>query len=101
MLKKIIFLLIVIAIVIYVREKNMAAKIPEIKTKLEMERKENSRIRFGGKFLKDFNECESVNDNNCQEMNGKFDNCASACRHMESGSDSFCTMQCVAVCSWN
>ena len=101
MAKKIIFLLIVIAVIIYAREKNIASKIPEMKNKLEMERKESSCTGFGGKFLKDFGECESVNENDCREMEGKFDECASACRHTQSETDSICTMECVTVCAWN
>ena len=101
MAKKIIFLLIVIAIIFYVREKNLASKIPEMKAKIEMESKEKNCATFGGKYLKDFNECESVNDNECREMEGKFDDCASACRHTKNEPDSVCTGQCVAVCSWN
>ena len=101
MVKKVIFLLVIVAVIFYLREKNLVPKIPNMKAKFEMESKEKNCIMLGGKYLKDFNECEFVNDNDCREMEGKFNDCASACRHTKSGSDSICTMQCVAVCSWN
>ncbi len=68
--------------------------------------KESSCVGLGGRYLKNYNECEfrniKVGENACKEMKGSFSDCASACRHStKSGSNSFCTTECVGVCSWN
>jgi len=53
----------------------------------------------GGKWLEEFRECEYTSREWCGSVQGKFDECASACRHR--GEDPVpCTMQCVPVCSF-
>lgn len=50
----------------------------------------------GGIWLEEFFECEYINEIWCQENNGNFFECESACRHNQDSK--FCTMQCVHVC---
>jgi len=53
----------------------------------------------GGKWLEEFRECEYTSRDWCDSVHGKFDECASACRHR--GEDPVpCTMQCVPMCSF-
>lgn len=52
--------------------------------------------KYGGKWLSEFNECESISKENCLEFNGMFKECESACRHDENSE--VCTLQCVQVC---
>ena len=51
-----------------------------------------------GKWLEEYNECEGISEQECQELGGQYDNCASACRH--DPNSAVCTMQCVMVCSF-
>ncbi|MCV0373415.1 MAG: hypothetical protein K5793_07680 [Nitrosarchaeum sp.] len=51
--------------------------------------------KHGGKWLSEFNECESISEGQCLEMKGTFNECESACRHDNSD---VCTLQCVQVC---
>ena len=51
-----------------------------------------------GRWLENFNECESVSEQWCHSAGGQFVECGSACRH-ESGPVP-CTMQCVRVCTF-
>ncbi|MGM5484534.1 MAG: hypothetical protein ACQEP1_01535 [Nanobdellota archaeon] len=50
----------------------------------------------GGQWLSQYNECEGITEEQCNQMDGEFDNCASACRH-DPDAD-VCTKQCVLVC---
>ncbi|MFA5485029.1 MAG: hypothetical protein WC260_02150 [Candidatus Pacearchaeota archaeon] len=59
---------------------------------------ENLCSSFEGKWLKEYNECEGISLNSCQEMKGTFSECESACRHTNS---EFCILICVPVCSFN
>ena len=52
----------------------------------------------GGKYLPFFNECEEISAAACTAMDGVFDECASACRHLPEGV--MCTMQCVPLCTF-
>lgn len=52
----------------------------------------------GGNWLAEFEECEYISDNWCQENEGMFEACASACRHQPEAQ--VCTMQCVPVCKF-
>lgn len=54
--------------------------------------------RFRGTWLEDTKECERVSEENCDEMGGTFNECASACRNNEE--NRLCTMQCVLVCEF-
>ncbi|MFP4424574.1 MAG: DUF333 domain-containing protein [Candidatus Woesearchaeota archaeon] len=51
---------------------------------------------YDGKWLPEFTECEGISEEQCKELGGSFDSCASACRH-DPDAD-MCTMQCVQVC---
>jgi len=51
--------------------------------------------KYGGEWLSEFNECESISEDQCSEMKGMFKECESACRHFDSD---MCTTQCVQVC---
>lgn len=46
-----------------------------------------------------YGECLGVSESTCQNIGGKFNPCASACRHDPSAM--ICTMQCVLVCKVN
>ena len=81
-------------------------KIEDKTTEEKPDNKETVCLNFSGKYLKNYNECEfrniKVGKDACKEMKGSFSDCASACRHStKSGSNSFCTTECVGVCSWN
>jgi len=58
-----------------------------------------------GIWLDEFNECESqdadagLDQEECENLGGKFDGCASACRHSED-KDIVCIGVCVNVCSF-
>lgn len=52
--------------------------------------------KYGGNWLEEFNECESISLEQCSIMNGTFKECESACRHMPDAE--ICTKQCVQVC---
>lgn len=51
---------------------------------------------FNGTWLQEFNECEGISEEQCHTMNGTFQECESACRHIPDAE--ICTAQCVAVC---
>lgn len=52
----------------------------------------------GGEWLEEYRECEGISEQACTELNGTFNDCASACRNDPDAE--FCTMQCVMVCSF-
>lgn len=52
--------------------------------------------KYGGEWLSEWNECESVSEQQCLEMSGDYHECESACRHDPSAE--ICTAQCIAVC---
>ena len=51
---------------------------------------------YDGKWLSDYNECEGISEEQCSVMDGDFNECESACRHMPDSE--MCTLQCVQVC---
>jgi len=51
----------------------------------------------GGTWLESYQECEYVAPEWCASTGGRFDECASACRHNPEPA-TVCTMQCVPVC---
>ncbi len=53
-------------------------------------------VEAEGFWLEEFGECEDVTSDWCEQMEGIFDECASACRHLEDAE--MCIMQCVPVC---
>ncbi|PIR58726.1 MAG: hypothetical protein COU69_04170 [Candidatus Pacebacteria bacterium CG10_big_fil_rev_8_21_14_0_10_56_10] len=52
----------------------------------------------GGTWLSEFNECEHVDSQACDDLGGSFQSCASACRHDPQAE--VCTEQCEPVCSF-
>lgn len=52
-----------------------------------------------GTWLANYQECEYVSEDWCQQVGGLFDSCTSACRHDPKAQS--CTMQCVPVCSFS
>jgi hypothetical protein len=58
--------------------------------------KEKSCEAFEGTWVHE--ECEGINKESCELMQGTFNSCASACRHDPDAE--MCTMQCVIVCSF-
>lgn len=53
-------------------------------------------LQNNGKWLKEFNECEYIDKEWCDQKGGEFFECQSACRHDPEAN--FCTEQCVPVC---
>ncbi|MCL6271207.1 hypothetical protein M3P05_14875 [Sansalvadorimonas sp. 2012CJ34-2] len=51
----------------------------------------------GGTWLNRHQECEHISALNCAELGGKYNECASVCRHQ--GSDVFCIQMCVPTCT--
>lgn len=52
----------------------------------------------GGVWLEEPQECEGVSKETCDELGGRFNECASACRNDPEAV--VCTMQCVFVCEF-
>jgi len=55
-------------------------------------------LEHQGKWLAEYNECESGDREWCSEAGGEFQECASACRHDEGAV--ICTLQCIQVCKF-
>src|SRR5271154_1910279 len=53
-----------------------------------------------GTWLEKYQECEYADHQWCAATGGRFDECASACRHNPNPA-TLCTMQCVPVCSFS
>jgi len=52
----------------------------------------------GGDWLPDSKECVGISQEQCSILNGKFNECASACRNDPNAT--ICTLQCVVVCQF-
>lgn len=52
-----------------------------------------------GKWSAEYKECEGISKATCETIGGKFNECASACRHDPKAE--ICTMQCVLVCEFS
>ena len=50
----------------------------------------------GGTWLEEYHECEGITAQQCSEMNGEYNSCASVCRHDPPGGD--CIQVCIQVC---
>ena len=57
-----------------------------------------SCVENNGRWIEKSNECELVSEKWCLSVGGRFDECASACRH--DAAPVPCTMQCVPVCTF-
>ena len=53
---------------------------------------------FGGKWLAPYNECEGLDQTQCQEVVGTFSVCASPCRHDPNAE--VCIQTCASVCQF-
>lgn len=53
---------------------------------------------LGGEALEEFSECEGISQQACEDLGGEFLECESACRNNPEAE--ICTLQCVAVCSF-
>lgn len=51
----------------------------------------------GGTWSEQYKECTGISQNSCQEIGGRFNECASACRHNPNAEA--CIMMCVEVCT--
>ena len=52
---------------------------------------------IGGTYLPNYGECEGVDQTQCTEIGGTFDECGSACRH-NPDPNAACILMCVSVC---
>lgn len=59
---------------------------------------EGACLSFDGNWLADFNECEGMSKDQCENLGGTYNECASACRHNPEAV--VCTQQCVFVCEF-
>jgi len=53
-----------------------------------------------GTWLSEYKECEYISQTWCEENDGVFTGCGSACRHEALDSPSICTQQCVPLCKF-
>lgn len=52
---------------------------------------------FEGRWLANYKECLDISEDKCTTIGGKFDNCASPCRHNPKADQ--CITMCVEICS--
>lgn len=55
-------------------------------------------IDLGGTWSSEFKECEGILQDECEYLEGRYDECASACRHNPEAQS--CTMQCIQLCGF-
>jgi hypothetical protein len=55
-------------------------------------------VMNGGESLEQFSECEGISQDTCEELQGEFQECESACRNDPDAA--FCTQQCIQVCQF-
>jgi hypothetical protein len=51
-----------------------------------------------GKWLENYHECEGIEEEECKNSGGSYDDCSSACRHDPSATN--CITLCVRVCKY-
>jgi hypothetical protein len=59
---------------------------------------EGACLSFDGKWLPEYQECEGMSREQCENLGGDYNECASACRHEKEPGP--CTLQCVFVCKF-
>lgn len=59
---------------------------------------EGACLSFDGKWLPETRECEGMSREQCENLGGSFNECASACRNDPNAE--ICTLQCVLVCQF-
>jgi hypothetical protein len=62
------------------------------------EQLEGACLSFDGRWNSFYQECEGMPAEMCEDLGGRFDTCASACRHNPNAE--MCTMQCVQICTF-
>lgn len=55
-------------------------------------------INLGGNWIDEAKECEGITKETCENLDGTYNECASACRNDPEAQ--ICTMQCVFVCEF-
>lgn len=53
----------------------------------------------GGRWLQEYNECEYLPKQQCEEMGGEYNECTSACRHDPEAM--MCILMCVQICQFS
>lgn len=53
----------------------------------------------GGRWLQEYSECEYMPKQQCDNLGGEYNECASACRHDPEAM--MCVLMCVQVCSFS
>ena len=56
-------------------------------------------LQYQGIWVDAASECEGISEQNCEDLGGNFNECASACRNNPEAT--ICTMQCVLVCEFD
>lgn len=64
----------------------------------DLEEKATACAAANGKWLADVKECEYVSKEWCDQQEGVFEECGSACRHNPDAE--ICTKQCVIFCKF-
>ena len=72
--------------------------IPSPSTEESQEAVAQQCSNAGGSWLAEFDECENLDQIECQEAGGTFNDCVSACRH-NPGAE-ICIQVCVPVCTF-
>lgn len=57
-------------------------------------------VQHGRKWLEEYQECEGMTKQECEQSSGVYDSCASACRHDPNYPNVACIESCVAVCKF-
>ncbi len=82
--------------------KGSDAKDVDLSRVVELKEKESPKTgceELEGKWLDEYSECEGIERLDCEKMGGKYENCASACRH-DSETEA-CIDVCVEVCTFD
>jgi len=58
-----------------------------------------SCTKLSGTYDPQYKECSGITKDQCESINGTFNECGSACRHDPNAT--LCTMQCVIYCQMN
>lgn len=56
---------------------------------------------LNGTWISKFDECEFISADDCSRLNGSFNECGSACRHVESDEPIACIAMCVPYCAFD
>jgi len=105
-MKKILYILLVCLFLgACATQEPVAEEISEENDVPQVEEKEVSTTTFKelceagqGTWDAKYSECEYIAQDVCEQAGGRFDECASACRHKPQGS--ICTQQCIPLCTF-